>query len=184
MKYFLPLCLIATLLLMDARLSQAGEFDFPPEKAQQIINVEVMGVTLGSTMGEIKKRWGAQGFDLDCSSRRGCKAKKGTIYMDAGYETALEKHDGRPMDNNRTPVSISYANNVSHGQICGQEDIFQNALSTFCPAGYGVEPCMQKKGQTFLRIRPIEASNDGYRYLMMVNINPQKSCRLKISRVQ
>jgi len=173
-------CLMAFTTSAHARFDEPG---VPPEEIMKLKNIDILGINLTMTMGEIMAKLAAQGYKLDCSRGRVCSATgpEYTIRIEHKLRSFNQATQATPIDKSAPPYSISYSQVLGNPKNCA---FVHRAVDMFCKAGVTKLPCRQDNmGLVTADIwSKARHSPDGYQYQSTITLKPPQRCTIKIGR--
>ncbi len=153
-----------------------------PEKLMTVKDIEMMGIKLTMTMGEILQKLRAQGYTPTCKGTS-CVARGSDIHITVTHAArSLGKHmQDRPIDENALPIEIGIGN-VSNFSYCG---ISKKIIAEYCNKDDQKQPCFTDNfGRTTGNFGASKRSSDGYTYSATVYLIPDKTCSASFKRIK
>lgn len=165
----LRLICLFVLAITGSQSVLAQETVISPKDAEKIRDVEIAGITLGTTLENIAYGLSENNYKSICS-RNGCQFSK---Y--GGIANISINFPQKALRTDRAEV-IQYGTKNST-KVC------KDALDVMCPMSFENTPCVTKENLVILRTKSLDPSEDGWQYSLSVFMDTAaKKCEIRASQ--
>ncbi len=153
-----------------------------PEEAMKLRHLEIRGIDLTMTIGEIISKLKSAGYDVECrvgSIECQVSSPEFTLKIQHQGKTAYVRNRVTELDKSVFPHSIVYSVKDS-AQACS---VVNRAIEEFCRAGVTEYPCRRDpSGRVSAEVWSRHKSPDGYGYHGRFSVPSATSCGIRIGK--